>query len=273
MKRIEFIAPVAAMRGNISGKQDIVYPTNDNRAWDAPSDKREYARNYQPRFIGAKVAKNGKTYFAVRTKTAVNMTGAVRTQQAILSVSSVIADIVRKDAALINQLQALFMANHPEGWSYKRWLMSNIKSGLAQKKTIVFPGYESLAAVYVKNPYINTTQPSSAVDISEYFPTELLVKFWMQLANNPVTFNAGTYKGIAHAGDTFSEDFLTSELNTIPLGVAVVEGTSTAIAIKTWSGSEIPDEYQVLNRNGSIVERNDTILAGEYEIVTMAHAD
>lgn len=218
MKRIEFIAPVAAMRGNLSGKQDIVYPTNDNRAWDAPSDKREYARNYQPRFIGAKVAKNGKTYFAVRTKTAVNMTGAVRTQQAILSVSSVIADIVRKDAALINQLQALFMANHPEGWSYKRWLMSNIKSGLAQKKTIVFPGFESLAAVYVKNPYINTTQPSSAVDISEYFPTELLVKFWMQLANNPIEFTVtGVGKGVARTDMTFSQ------LAELPINVLNIE--------------------------------------------------
>lgn len=249
MKRIEFIAPVAAMRGNLSGKQDIVYPTNDNRAWDAPSDKREYARNYQPRFIGAKVAKNGKTYFAVRTKTAVNMTGAVRTQQAILSVSSVIADIVRKDAALINQLQALFIANHPEGWSYKRWLMSNIKSGLAQKKTIVFPGYESLAAVYVKNPYINTTQPSSAVDISEYFPTELLVKFWMQLANNPITFAVGNMIGVAHLEDTFAmviassynvlglsasntyvklgEDWLQEVDAESPTDVGYVEGTST----------------------------------------------
>lgn len=233
MKRIEFIAPVAAMRGNLSGKQDIVYPTNDNRAWDAPSDKREYARNYQPRFIGAKVAKNGKTYFAVRTKTAVNMTGAVRTQQAILSVSSVIADIVRKDAALINQLQALFMANHPEGWSYKRWLMSNIKSGLAQKKTIVFPGFESLAAVYVKNPYINTTQPSSAVDISEYFPTELLVKFWMQLANNPMlfVFDGIAQKGVAHEGDKFSTVIagsynvlgITAEDNYIKVGDQFVE--------------------------------------------------
>lgn len=252
MKRIEFIAPVVAMRGNLSGKQDIVYPTNDNRAWDAPSDKREYARNYQPRFIGAKVAKNGKTYFAVRTKTAVNMTGAVRTQQAILSVSSVIADIVRKDAALINQLQALFMANHPEGWSYKRWLMSNIKSGLAQKKTIVFPGYESLAAVYVKNPYINTVQPSSAVDISEYFPTELLVKFWMQLANDPVTFTVAGMKGICNEGDSFL-DFTQDGYNV--LGLVVDDKVKLG-------------EEWLLNSDGEYVDGGDKPSNGEIFTLT-----
>ena len=57
MKRIEFISPVEAMRGNLSRtKQTLLYAENDNPAWDAPVDKRSYARNYQPIFVGAKVA-------------------------------------------------------------------------------------------------------------------------------------------------------------------------------------------------------------------------
>lgn len=36
MKRIEFIAPVEAMRGNLSGKQDLLYVENDNKAYEGP---------------------------------------------------------------------------------------------------------------------------------------------------------------------------------------------------------------------------------------------
>lgn len=206
MKVIEFIAPVEAMRGNLSGKQSLEYPNENNRAWDAPSDKREYARNYQPRFIGSKVSKTGKKYFSVRTKSAVLMSPAVREQQAVLSMSSVIANILMQDLAVVSALQALYMAYHKDNWTFKRWLMDNIKGGLRNKKTIVFPSQGQLAAIYVKNPYINTTQPSSAHDIDDQIPMELLVKFWTQLANSAITFEVeGLGKGIAHAGDKFSE--------------------------------------------------------------------
>lgn len=204
MKRIEFIAPVEAMRGNLSGNQSLEYPTENNRAWDAPSEKREYARNYQPRFIGAKVSKTGKKYFSVRTKSAVFMSPAVRTQQAVLSMSSVIANILMQDLAVVSALQALYMAYHKDNWTFKRWLMDNIKGGLKDKKTIVFPSQGQLAALYIKNPFISTTQPSSAHDISDLVPTELTVKFWPQLANDPIEFTVNGLVGIAHASDTFA---------------------------------------------------------------------
>lgn len=206
MKVIEFIAPVEAMRGNLSGNQSLEYPTENNRAWDAPSEKREYALNYQPRFIGAKVSKTGKKYFSVRTKSAVFMSPAVRTQQAVLSMSSVIANILTTDLAVVSALQALYMAYHKDNWTFKRWLMDNIKGGLSNKKTIVFPSQGQLAAMYIKNPFINTTQPSSAHDIDDQIPTDLLVKFWTQLANSAITFEVeGLGKGVAHAGDSFQE--------------------------------------------------------------------
>lgn len=206
MKRIEFISPVEAMRGNLSRtKQTLLYAENDNPAWDAPVDKRSYARNYQPIFVGAKVAKSGRKYFAIKTKTAITITAAAKTRMALLAVSSEIANILDKDLRVIASLQELFVANHPVGWSFKRWMMSYIREGLSAKTAITFPGYEQLAAVFIKNPFINTTQPSSAVDISEYFPNELLVKFWPQLANNPIMFTVVDLKGIAHEGDHFND--------------------------------------------------------------------
>lgn len=64
MKRIEFLAPVAAMRGNLTGNQVLDYPTNNGDAWVAPEGS--YATNYTTRYIGAKRAADGHTYFATR---------------------------------------------------------------------------------------------------------------------------------------------------------------------------------------------------------------
>ena len=216
MKRIEFISPVEAMRGNLSGNQSLEYPTENNRAWDAPSEKREYARNYQPRFIGAKVSKTGKKYFSVRTKSAVFMSPAVRIQQAVLSMSSVIANILMQDLAVVSALQALYMAYHKDNWTFKRWLMDNIKGGLKDKKTIVFPSQGQLAALFIKNPFINTEQPSTAHDISDLVPAELLEKFWTQLANDAVILHIGAQTCPAHSDETFA-DLIDSDHNTLGL--------------------------------------------------------
>lgn len=97
MRQIEFIAPVAAMRGNLSGKQTLLYPTRDNSAWEAPANKRSYARNYKSRFIGNKRSGDGKIYFSVKSKSAVFGSNLSRLNQALLAGSRVCAD-----AALAN---------------------------------------------------------------------------------------------------------------------------------------------------------------------------
>lgn len=223
MKRIEFISPVEAMRGNLSRtKQTLLYADNDNPAWDAPANKRSYARNYQPIFVGAKVAKSGRKYFAIKTKTAITITPAVKLRMALLAVSSEIANVLDRDLRVIDDLQTLYTANHPVGWSFKRWKMNYIRQGLADKKAIAFPGYEALPAIFIKNPYISTTQPSTAFDISDQFPNELLVKFWKELANDAVVFTIDGVKGIGHSDVTFL-GMVSTNYNT--LGLIVVEGT------------------------------------------------
>lgn len=85
MKRIEFIAPVEAMRGNLSGKQEgLLYPAANNRAYESPLGSVNYAKNYRPSFVGAKRAKDGLKYFAVRTKSAIHLTAKSKRQMAIL---------------------------------------------------------------------------------------------------------------------------------------------------------------------------------------------
>lgn len=205
MKRIEFISPVEAMRGNLSRtKQGLLYADNDNPAWDAPEGKRSYARNYQPIFVGAKVSKSGRKYFSVKSKTAITITPAVKQRMALLAASSEMANVIMMHLPLQYPLQQLYMANHPTGWSWKRWIMYYVRQGLDEKKSITFPNYEQYAAIRVKNPYINSLQPSDAVDLNQNFPDELLVKFWPQLANDPIIYAIGDLKGIAHNGDNWA---------------------------------------------------------------------
>lgn len=218
MRKIEFIAPVAAMRGNLSGKQSLVYAENDNPAFDAP-DGRQYARNYGPRFIGAKRSSDGKTYFAVKTKSAVNMSPAFRKQNALLAASSEIANIVSTNLSLIEGLTARYKQTAPEGWSFKRWLMSVIRNGLKDKRHFAFSG-TTLAALFVKNPYIGTVAPSTATDIINQYPKRLLAKFWAELSDGYV-LNVDGRKIIA--SDTLLRDVKTivdnPRYNVAPVGI------------------------------------------------------
>lgn len=212
MKRIEFIAPVEAMRGNLSrGKQTLLYAENNNPAWDAPVDKRSYARNYQPVFVGAKRSSDGHKYFSVKTKTATLITAAAKLNMALLAASSEMANVIKRDMQLLTGLQALFVANHPNGWSFKRWLMYYVREGLKTKRHISFPAYQSLASIIVVNPYITATAPSTAVDVSMYFPLDLIYKFALQLgdadlAKFPLTFNDVTYEIFNFVGKTWEEN-------------------------------------------------------------------
>lgn len=268
MKLIEFISPVEAMRGNLSRtKQTLLYAENDNPAWDAPVDKRSYARNYQPIFVGAKVAKSGRKYFAIKTKTAITITAAAKTRMALLAASSEIANVISRDLRIFPALEELYAANHPVGWSYKRWQMNYIRQGLANKTAITFPGYEQLAAVFIKNPYINSVQPSSAIDISEFYPTELLVKFWTQLANDPIVFKVGDLTGIAHSGDEFVNVF-GSSYNVLDLTSAEVGGSAYVNKGDLWLQSidkeDSGDDWQYVQPTNQIFDYSDTI---EYRLV------
>lgn len=226
MKRIEFIAPVEAMRGNLSrSKQGLLYANNDNPAWDAPEGKRSYARNYQPIFVGAKVSKSGRKYFSVKTKTALTITPAVKKRMALLAVGSELANKIMATYQLQLPMQRLYMANHPTGWSYKRWVMYYVREGLDQKKSITFPGYQQYATVRVKNPFINSTQPSDAVETDGKLSDELLVKFWLQLCNNPVVFKINDMTGIAHEDDEFAT-IIGSNYNVLGLTTSESEGVN-----------------------------------------------
>lgn len=207
MKRIEFIEPVSAMRGKLSARQEgLKYPTNDNTAFEAPSGVRSYARNYNPSFIGAKVAKSGLKYFAVKTKTAVTMSDKSRLAMALLGCSWIIAELMNQDLSLLSRIQTLFLQySHPKGESVKHFIQKMVRDCLKAKTHIVLSSpmwaQNPITPIKVVNPFISDAAPEGAVTVA--FPTDKLIKFWSQLANNPITFVVDGQTGLGHDGEKF----------------------------------------------------------------------
>ena len=183
MKRIEFIAPVEAMRGNLSGKQDLRYAENDNKAYDGPLGSVNYARNYSPRFVGAKIAKNGKKYFTVRTKSASHLTKRAKKAMALLGgTGALYAAIVKnKSSQLYQQLYAQWLRFVDMGSTnnFRQSLSGAIREALAASDSLVtYAGPNGV--IQFKNPWYDGSQTTDA-RVSQ----SILTKFWTMLAPQP----------------------------------------------------------------------------------------
>lgn len=158
MKRIEFIAPVESMRGNLSGGQSLEYADNNNPAYEAPNGV-QYARNYQPRFIGAKRGADGLKYFAVRTKSATNLKASTRRPMAIVGVTAAIRSALMQahaaDYAKMQQAFDYLKTNEllPEGQNtFKKWFDANVKAMLLYKRT-TWAFTQASISFTLHNPY------------------------------------------------------------------------------------------------------------------------
>ena len=257
MKNVRFIAPVESMSGNLSGKQDLLYPTKNNSAWESPSDKRNYATNYRPRYVGTYRAKNGKVSFQVKQRSAVTMSPAMRKQQAVLGGTKAIYDALVHNPLTIGRLQALYMES-PErntyGWSMYKWAYSQI-SGQVENKIagirIIGKLTGGQTPLVVQNPWISTPA-SGAVTIT--ISADVLAKFWMQLANNPVQFTVDGAIGVAHTGDDF-DDVMNSGYNT--LGISFDDNKA-----------KIGDLYINFDHNGTKYVCNDETTIIDYPTST-----
>ena len=207
MKNVRYIAPIESMSGNLSGKQELLYPTKNNSAWESPSDKRNYATNYRPRYVGTYRAKNGKVSFQVKQRSAVTMTPAMRKQQAVLGGTKAIYDALIHNPLTLGRMQALYMES-PErnnyGWSMYKWAYSQI-SGQVENKIagirIIGKLTGGQTPLVVQNPWISTIAPGTPVTVT--VSDDILAKFWMQLANAPMQFTIDGKVGVAHVGDTW----------------------------------------------------------------------
>lgn len=202
MKRIEFIAPVESMRGNLSGAQKLQYPTDNQGAYEGPAGAVNYARNYSPRFIGAKIAKSGKKYFSVRTKTANHLTVKSKQAMALMGgTGAIVASILRdKTAEIYTNLYGAWVKAQELGGStstFRQFLSGSIRRMLIQKSATYHVQVGEFGQD-IDNPW-NTTKPNPNVSISQ----AILVKFWGELAAKAIVIDVEGLKLIAHSGDTF----------------------------------------------------------------------
>lgn len=205
MKRIEFIAPVEAMRGNLSGAQKLEYPTDNQGAYEGPVGSVNYARNYSPRFVGAKIARNGRKYFTVRTKTANHLTAKAKKAMAIMGgTGAIIGSILRdKTATIYTNLYGAWAKAQELGDSrtFRTWLNSHVRQMLIDKQVTHHVQVASFGQD-IDNPWMKSGNLNVTVS------NAILWKFATELGPNGLTFvkinvNGDEYEVATINGQTF----------------------------------------------------------------------
>lgn len=168
MKRIEFVAPVEAMRGNLSGSQTLLYAENDNPAYEAPNGQ-QYAKNYATRYIGAKRAANGLKYFAVKQKSSTTLNGLTRNQMGLIGVTAAIRSALMATATWSSITNAFNFIKEqgllPTGQeTFNKWFNANVQQMLRYKRA-TWSFTQASISFEVHNPYDLTS--ASALRIKQ----------------------------------------------------------------------------------------------------------
>lgn len=228
MKRIEFIAPVESMRGNLGSKQDLRYAENDNKAFDAP-DGRQYARNYQTRYVGAKRASDGLKIFQVKTKAATNLSALTRKNMSVLGGTGAIIGAAKigehsltgapfyameavlnfaiqdyaSDSTARQQRAANFF--NSIGFDYtenkddvEKFIFDGVYDMVSrQQAQLLYDYMTGFMSAKIENPYGTTAEPNITIGKAT------LVKFWTKNAPGGATFNVAGKTGICFEGMIF----------------------------------------------------------------------
>lgn len=245
MKRIEFIQPVESMRGNFGAKQDLRYAENDNKAFESPDGKTNYARNYQPTFIGAKVARTGLKYFAVKVKSATTNSAAWRLVAALMGAMSAIYGWVIKQANIVLQLNVQYAAAIEAGYkgTFHKYVGAAIRESLAANSNDIKLVGPTATVTMGVNPFSDAT---TAIPIS----TQVLVKFWKQLCQDGITFKVAGNTGLSLTGLSFNE--ITPENRWNVLGLSIDENSHVKMGDKY-----LVDSDGVYVSGGTTVEDGD----------------
>ena len=215
MKRINMLPPFESFQGNMGSKQDLRYPTNDNKAYEAPAGKVSYAKNYQPRFIAARVARTGINYFAVKTKSAFKATAKALKQCALMGATSAIYGISIKDATKLIALEAAYSLAVADGFegTFHKFCHEQIMNCLALGSATIVVAYGTSSVNLGNNPY---SDAATAIAIS----SKLLVKFWKQLTPNGISFRVDGAKGIAISHQSFEQVIDKTRVNVLSLSLS-----------------------------------------------------
>lgn len=212
MKRINLAYPFESIQGKQGIKQDLRYAENDNKAYASPQGKVNYARNYKPVMVAARVARTGLNYFAIKTKAATKNTAAWRLVAALMGAMSAIYGWVIKQANIMLQLNVQYAAAVEAGYegTFHKWVGAAIRESLSKKSaTIVVVGPTSTITLG-NNPFSDAAE---AITIA----AKVLVKFWKQLTPSGITFSVESATGVAIRDNTFSNVMDKTRLNVLGL--------------------------------------------------------
>lgn len=270
MKRIEFIAPVEAMRGNLSGKQRLLYAEHNNPAWDAP-DGKHYARNYKPRFIGAKRSASGLTYFTTRTKHAITNTEASRLVQATMPAAAALYDNIIHNLTWVAPFMNLYnlSAAKANGDSLYKWCCDTAVSAIKRKAvSVIYTEYDQAAGVMRRmrftNPFVNGSGITEPNEFPEDFDSAVLDKFWDTLSPTGKRFDVEGMQGIFFP-DMNWENLITAYGGTYNiLGATTAEVGSTDYVkfgdmwLQIIDTAEVGDEWRYVSAEENISSTEGT---------------
>lgn len=249
MKRIEFIAPVEAVRGNLSGRQDLRYAENNNKAYESPAGSVNYARNYTPRYIGAKIAASGAKIFSVRTKNAVNMSPKAIKAMALLGGTGAIVGAIlaaKTGTPYANAYaQWLELKNLGNTDSFRKTLSGWVRKALVAKSEFInFTGPRPLTTI--KNPWFDGSQTTGAA-VSQ----SVLVEFWGQLAPDAVVFTVEGLKAIGKTTMAFGDLTAAPAMNVLGFDIQTIGSEDFILCneefVKDPSGNYVQAEDYPLN--------------------------
>ena len=221
MKRIRYIMPVESMSGLLGTKQDLRYAENDNKAFESPAGHVNYARNYQPGVVAARVARTGLKYFAIKTKTAFKATAKALKQCAVMGASSAIYGISIADAAKKASLDGVYALAKAAGYegTFHKFVTGFIRTALESGAATIVVAFQGSSVNLGNNPF---SEAETAIAIS----SKLLVKFWNQLTPDGISFLVAGEKGIWIDNESFDMLTGTARLNVLNLSSQAVSGTT-----------------------------------------------
>lgn len=94
-KRILYIMPIEWVRGSLSGAQTLTY--GGVQAYDVSTTAKISADSYRPTLVAKRLARNGRLFYQVRTRTSVHLSSIARMNLAVLGGAGAIF------AALVNR--------------------------------------------------------------------------------------------------------------------------------------------------------------------------
>lgn len=198
------------MQGSLSKQRKLLYPTHDNSAWDAPDNKKSYATNYRPCYIGNLRTKDGVTYFSTKVRSAVLQSDRQRQVQANLGASVSCKTQLLKNLPILQAVQSAYI-HSGSTLTFDKWVLAQVKNGISNFQDFYFVGN---TLVTVANPYLRNHEQSALI----FTPNKLtLVKFWMYCCNTPVTFSVESSRGISYQGYSFGSICTSATINVLNL--------------------------------------------------------